>query len=182
MVVYFELFWNCLQSTSYILVETVLRPAAAWPYHGYWDWCEEEIAGINNPHLAAAASDSVTVAALKLLTESHPPLVSSTDFDNLSSAVGLALNLSKISTPHESKTAKFCQHLFPIVNKLLTQNARPLEKNVLAKHSGIHCSKHFTADGWRWQWLIAYGFWKKNTDRRQKLAGRENCKPNVHHS
>ena len=40
---------------------------------------EEEIAGINNPPLAAAASDSVAVATSKLLTESYQPLVSSTD-------------------------------------------------------------------------------------------------------
>ena len=32
---------------------------------------EEEIAGINNPPLAAAASDSVAVATSKLLTESY---------------------------------------------------------------------------------------------------------------
>ena len=38
-----------------------------------------EIAGINNPPLAAAASDSVVVETLKLLTESHQPLVLSTD-------------------------------------------------------------------------------------------------------
>jgi len=40
---------------------------------------EEEIAGINNPPLAAAASDSVAVATSKLLTESHQPLVSNTE-------------------------------------------------------------------------------------------------------
>jgi len=40
---------------------------------------EEEIAGINNPPLAAAASDSVAVAMSKIPTESHQPLVSSTD-------------------------------------------------------------------------------------------------------
>jgi len=50
--------------------------------------------GINNLPLAAAASDSVVVATSKLLTEFHQPLVSSTDFDNLSSAVGVASNPS----------------------------------------------------------------------------------------
>ena len=35
MVVYFDLFRSCLQSISYILVETVLRPAAPRHYHGY---------------------------------------------------------------------------------------------------------------------------------------------------
>ena len=80
MVVYFDLFRSCLQSTSYILVETVLRPAAPRRYHGYWDWLQQEIAGINNPPLAAAASDSVAVETLKLLTESHQPLVLSTDW------------------------------------------------------------------------------------------------------
>ena len=34
-VVYFDLFRSCLQSTSYILVETVLRPAAPRRFHGY---------------------------------------------------------------------------------------------------------------------------------------------------
>ena len=76
-VVYFDLFRSCLQSTSYILVETVLRPAAPRRYHETGG--EEEIAGINNTPLAAAASDSVAAATSKLLTESHKPLVSSTD-------------------------------------------------------------------------------------------------------
>ena len=40
---------------------------------------EKEIAGINNPPLAAAASDSVAIATSKLLTESYQPLVSSND-------------------------------------------------------------------------------------------------------
>ena len=66
-------------------------PAAPRRYHGYWDWCEEEIVRINNPPLATAASDSVAVATSKALTGSHQPLVLSTDFDNLSSAVGVAL-------------------------------------------------------------------------------------------
>ena len=43
-------------------------------YHGCWDWWEEEIAGIHNPPLAAAASDSVRVAVLKLLREFHVSL------------------------------------------------------------------------------------------------------------
>ena len=72
-------------------------PAAPRRYHGYWDWCEEEIVGINNPPLAAAASDSVAVTTSKALTESHQPHVSSTDFDNLSSAVGVASNLTFLS-------------------------------------------------------------------------------------
>ena len=55
---------------------------------------KEEIAGINNPHLAAAASDSVAIVTSKLLT----------DFDNLSSAVGLALNPSFLF-PILSRTA-----------------------------------------------------------------------------
>ena len=57
---------------------------------------EEEIApGINNPPLAAAARDSVTVATSKLLTESYQPLSRVlTDFDKLSSAVGVASNPS----------------------------------------------------------------------------------------
>ena len=33
---------------SYILVETVPRPAAPRRFHGYWDGCEEETAPINN--------------------------------------------------------------------------------------------------------------------------------------
>ena len=75
-VVYFDLFRSCLQSTSYILVETVLRPGVIMATE---TGGEEEIAGINNPPLAAAASDSVAAATSKLLTESHKPLVSSTD-------------------------------------------------------------------------------------------------------
>ena len=75
-VVYFDLFRSCLQSTSYILVETVLRPGV---FMATETGGEEEIAGINNPPLAAAASDSVAVATSKLLTESYQPLVSSTD-------------------------------------------------------------------------------------------------------
>ena len=74
---YFDLFRSCLQSTSYILVEIVLRPAAPRRYHGYWDWRRGRDCGINNPPLAAAASDSVAAATSKLLTESHKPLVSS---------------------------------------------------------------------------------------------------------
>ena len=70
LVVFFEQFWSCLQGTSYILVETVLHPAAPLCYHGYWDCCEEEMPRINNPPLEAAASDSVKVAVSKLLTES----------------------------------------------------------------------------------------------------------------
>ena len=69
-VVYFEQFWSCLRSTSYILVDTVLHPAVPLCYHGYWDSCEEEMPRINNPPLEVAASDSVTVAVSKLLTES----------------------------------------------------------------------------------------------------------------
>ena len=93
---YFKLFISCMESTSYILVETVLRPAAPRRFHGYWDWCEEEIARINNPPLVAAASGSVAVATSKLMTESRQLLVSSklTDFDNLSSTVGVASNPS----------------------------------------------------------------------------------------
>ena len=34
MVEYIDLFRSCLQSTSYILVETVLCPAAPWRYNG----------------------------------------------------------------------------------------------------------------------------------------------------
>ena len=51
---------------------------------------------INNPPLVAAASDSVAVATSKLMTESRQLLVSSklTDFDNLSSTVGVASNPS----------------------------------------------------------------------------------------
>ena len=78
MVVYFDLFRSCLQSASYIhvLVETVLRPGV---FMATETGGEEEIAGINNLPLAAAASDSVAVAMSKLLTESHQPLVSRTD-------------------------------------------------------------------------------------------------------
>ena len=92
---YFKLFLSCMQSTSYIFVETVLRPAAPRCFHGYWDWCEEEIAGINNPPLAATANSS----NVELLTESHQPLVSRklTNFDNLSSTVGVASNPSFLS-------------------------------------------------------------------------------------
>ena len=78
MVVYFDLFKSCLPSTSYIhvLVETVLRPGIIMATE---TGGEEENAGINNLPLAAAASNSVVVAMSKLLTESHQPLVSSTD-------------------------------------------------------------------------------------------------------
>ena len=102
---FFKLFSSCMQSTSYILVETVLRPAAPQRFHCYWDWCEEEIAG---PPLAATASGSVAVATSKPLTESHQPLVSSklTDFDNLSSTVGVASNPSFLSRVL-SRTARF---------------------------------------------------------------------------
>ena len=44
-VVYFDLFRSCLQSTSYILVETVLRPAAPGVFMATETGGEEEIAG-----------------------------------------------------------------------------------------------------------------------------------------
>ena len=52
---------------------------------------EEEIAGINNPPLAAAASDSVAVTVLKLLRESHQHLQTCLE---QRSAVGVASNPS----------------------------------------------------------------------------------------
>jgi len=42
----------------------------------------KRLRGSTTHPLAAAASDSVMVAASKLLTESNKPLVSSTDFDS----------------------------------------------------------------------------------------------------
>ena len=47
--------------------------------------------GINNPPLAAAASDSVTVTVSKLLRESHQPLQTCPEYR---SAVGIASNPS----------------------------------------------------------------------------------------
>ena len=54
-VVYFDLFRSCLQSTSYILVETVLRPAAPRRYHGYWDWRWERDRRDQQPALSSCS-------------------------------------------------------------------------------------------------------------------------------
>ena len=54
-VVYFDLFRSCLQSTSYILVETVLRPAAPRRFHGYWDWRRGRDCGDQQPALSSCS-------------------------------------------------------------------------------------------------------------------------------
>ena len=77
--------------TSYIFVETVLCQLHPGVIMATGTGVRKRLhVRINNPPLAAAASDSVAVATSKALTGSHQPLVSSTDFDNLSSAVGVA--------------------------------------------------------------------------------------------
>ena len=76
-----------------------MQPAVPRCYHGYWDWCKEQLAGINIPSLSSSSkqfSGGRSVSATENIPSTTLELVSSTDFDNWSSAVGVASNPSWI--------------------------------------------------------------------------------------
>ena len=109
-VVYFDLFRSCLLYTC----RNCTAPSCTQRYTETGG--EEEIAGINNPPLAAAASDSVAVATSKLLTESHQQLVSSTDwFWQIVFSCRGSLE-SKLSVPN------FVSHCLEIFSKAARQD------------------------------------------------------------
>ena len=94
-VVYFELFFSCLQSTSYILAETTApsRAPASWLLR----LVRGRDCGDQQPALSSCSKRFSGGSNVETTDRIHQPLVSSTDFDNLFSTIGVASNPSFLS-------------------------------------------------------------------------------------